>query len=338
MNGKDIFLGLGYIDRKFIEEAELAEYPKSKIHTLKRPLLIAAIVALMLMLAGCAAVAVLRMRDMKVGVFPVKEPVFNADHSEYLGTTEVPYTVLSVNGFQETPAFQASMEWYAFTQSYDPDFEIFYSVRKNLPKFPEKYDAYEIYTQEMADKVDEICRKYKLKSAGKGVVPKNPKATRQVLGVDSFLHSEAMAGMAFRYTKIYESGNFYSTFDMLMDEGGGRWPYPMTAKMYYLKKDCFNPSYVYAGNLENWAEMDYTTASGYNVRLLYSENNGSAWILYDREDAVITVDIYAAHVMPHDMDEEPVAEFISLEQMKQVADAFNFGIQPDINIGLAKTP
>lgn len=50
MNGKDIMVGLGYIDRRFVEEAE-RYHPKA--HSFKRPLLIAAVIALALMLVGC---------------------------------------------------------------------------------------------------------------------------------------------------------------------------------------------------------------------------------------------------------------------------------------------
>ena len=51
MKGKDLFLGLSYIDKQYIEEAELEDFPRRK--TLRRPLLVAAIVALTLLLVGC---------------------------------------------------------------------------------------------------------------------------------------------------------------------------------------------------------------------------------------------------------------------------------------------
>lgn len=63
MKGKNLLLGLNYIDRKFIEEAENDTLPAKRL-TLRRPLLIAAIVALMLLLVGCGVVlySLVRMR------------------------------------------------------------------------------------------------------------------------------------------------------------------------------------------------------------------------------------------------------------------------------------
>lgn len=71
MNGKDIFWGLSYINRRFIDEAEVdtvcehAKVPSGKHSTQERPLkhsrfprplLIAALIAVLLLLVGCGAV------------------------------------------------------------------------------------------------------------------------------------------------------------------------------------------------------------------------------------------------------------------------------------------
>lgn len=63
MKGKNLLLGLSYIDRKYIEEAE-TDTISTKGLTLRRPLLIAAIIALMLLLVGCGIMvySLVRMR------------------------------------------------------------------------------------------------------------------------------------------------------------------------------------------------------------------------------------------------------------------------------------
>lgn len=63
MKGKNLLLGLSYIERKFIEEAENDTLPV-KCLTLRRPLLIAAMIALMLLLVGCGIMvySMVRMR------------------------------------------------------------------------------------------------------------------------------------------------------------------------------------------------------------------------------------------------------------------------------------
>lgn len=63
MKGKNLLLGLSYIERKFIEEAENDTLPVKRL-TLRRPLLIAAMIALMLLLVGCGIMvySMVRMR------------------------------------------------------------------------------------------------------------------------------------------------------------------------------------------------------------------------------------------------------------------------------------
>ena len=73
MNGKDIFLGLKYVGEDLIEEAEYGAFPASKqksggtTHGIRRPLLVAALIAMMLLLVGCAVVYVLSMKEIKLG-------------------------------------------------------------------------------------------------------------------------------------------------------------------------------------------------------------------------------------------------------------------------------
>lgn len=67
MNGKDIFIGLKYIDADLIEEAEFGQFPARKVRSFRRPLLIAAVIALTLLLVGCAVVYVLNMQGLTLG-------------------------------------------------------------------------------------------------------------------------------------------------------------------------------------------------------------------------------------------------------------------------------
>ena len=73
MNGKDIFRGLQYIGDDLIENAETGQFPaqnqeSGKTHRpIRRPLLIAALIALLLLLVGCAVVYVLKLENVKIG-------------------------------------------------------------------------------------------------------------------------------------------------------------------------------------------------------------------------------------------------------------------------------
>ena len=69
MKGEDLFLGLSYVNPEFIEEAETVTQLQEKrpVLSLRRPVLIAAIIAMLLMLVGCAVVYVLNMRQIHIG-------------------------------------------------------------------------------------------------------------------------------------------------------------------------------------------------------------------------------------------------------------------------------
>ena len=72
MNGRDIFRGLQYIGDDLIENAETGQFPAQNQgngktrRPIRRPLLIAAVIALLLLLVGCAAVYVLKMEHVKI--------------------------------------------------------------------------------------------------------------------------------------------------------------------------------------------------------------------------------------------------------------------------------
>ena len=56
MNGKDLLIGLGSINPKYYDEAENETFMEIKKHkTIRRPLLVAAIIALTMLLVGCGA-------------------------------------------------------------------------------------------------------------------------------------------------------------------------------------------------------------------------------------------------------------------------------------------
>ena len=92
MNGKDIFLGLRYVDEEWIEEAEFGKFPHQAVQTesskkriaFRRPFLIAALIALTLLLVGCGVVYVMKMQDVKIAEAFMKINRFDNFHIHYL--------------------------------------------------------------------------------------------------------------------------------------------------------------------------------------------------------------------------------------------------------------
>lgn len=75
MNGKDLFLGMNYVNAKFVEEAETVSElkGKKKILSARRPVLIAAMIGLLLFLVGCGAAiySLVAMRTEEIQTYPI---------------------------------------------------------------------------------------------------------------------------------------------------------------------------------------------------------------------------------------------------------------------------
>ena len=97
---------------------------------------------------------------------------------------------VSSQGYPDSPEYQATKEWIAFDDSYDREFKILDAFdaetkRTGTDPFAEKYGDYGVYSQEMADKIDEICAKYKLK-LHTGCDDADEKILEEKFGVDLF--------------------------------------------------------------------------------------------------------------------------------------------------------
>lgn len=55
-----------------------------------------------------------------------------------------------------SPEHEADAEWQEFLKSYDQDESILAAVGNDSTEFEEEYGEYLCYSQEMADKIDEI--------------------------------------------------------------------------------------------------------------------------------------------------------------------------------------
>ena len=177
MNGKDLLIGLGGIGPKYYEKAETETIsPAVTRRPLRKPILIAAIIALLMLLVGC--VTYLHKLERLVVVDHTTE----VTSVPYVDMSEVPIEksketipetsaspfvsekVLSMQGYEGSPAYNALQEWLAYVTDYE--------IRNPECRFqddfqrPEACRAYTCHSQEMVDKVDELCSKYGLHILG----------------------------------------------------------------------------------------------------------------------------------------------------------------------------
>lgn len=303
MTGKDLLIGIGNISHKYYDEAEndVIAAPQSP-RVLRRPLLVAAIVALTLLLVGCAFTYILRMQHMKIGNRIVIQAVPNvAGSSEE--TMEVQLEVLSLQGMQDSPAYLANQEWLQFTQEYTPQ------LTESWDSDP-AYWAYSVQDQTMVEKVDEICEKYGLKVIGKPWHEHLDCTTfLHLIGIEDLQRSDSDAVIRVPQGRFFEGGSFTIYGNILLS--GETEPLYFTYQ--YVKKDVFYDVFAYV-NPDTVTEQTYTTEEGQNLLLLESENSGM--IMVDHEDCFISVDI-------------SLAEGISLEELAEHFDFTIYATAPD---------
>ncbi len=347
MNGKDIFLGLKYVGDDLIEKAEYGQFPTkagqtvtgNKRRSFRRPLLIAAIIALSLLLVGCTVVYALSLslREIKLGQQQVSYDVYDYDPNSgqavsYVGQETQTQQVLTLAGLRGTPASQAAWEWYAFLESYDPDGAIQKATWGSEPEFPKEYYGYGLYSQEMKDKLDEILTKYGLKLRGEQVEFKTTKLLFQALGMESVLNPGSEAVMDLSGANYYENGNL-DLYCAITIPGADGADYEKTdGYLYYRPKDCFIPDTAVLTEGE-WEEWNYTTVSGDQVLIIRSEDAGSAWIFSDMASSTVSLRLNIIREMYEEKEKGgAVAKFdlMTKHQLEQVADAIDFSLEPKL--------
>ena len=323
MTGKDLFIALGNISPKYYEEAENDTIASSQGHkSLRRPLLIAAVIALTLLLVGCAVVYALRLQDMSIGKETYTQQF--ADDGRAIEPTEKTRDIITLYGHSGDPVQLAMKEWYEYLQTYDPD-GVLMDNNPDHPEIPNQYEyTYSCYTPDMVAKVDEIAAKYNLKLLEEWI----PFQTWQgdifltESGIGSFVLPESGA----KITRI--SGMYYSpyNFDMDFDLTTDRLDTKLWGTITYTRKDYFPRAFPGGMDLSLFEQWDYTAPDGTPLLLALS-NKGSAYIIAEPENAMLIYSIdgnFSGSAYPG------ADEVMTREQLESVAEVFDYSIRPQI--------
>ena len=348
MNGKDIFLGLKYVGDDLIEKAEYGQFPTKAEHTatqkkrmsIRRPFLIAAIIAMMLLLVGCAVVYVLSMQEIKLGEQEVIQDIFEYDPDTgeaiaYIGQETVTEEVLTLAGIQGSRNYQAAQEWFAFKQEYDPNHSIIIELQSDgrVPEFPAEYAAYNIYTQEMKDKLDEIVKKYDLKLIGQTVPFRTEELVCKALGLEDIIVPGSDATMELDYAGYQECGNLNMDFTVSIPGEDEHVEQKTSCHVYYMHKDAFTEDVISLSEIESWEEWNYTTASGEEVLIFRSPEDWRGYIFCDMPNYTVTLRYTFIHEMyGNDADGNMYVdrEFMTDQQIERLADTIDFSIEPQL--------
>lgn len=324
MNANDLFEIIGEAQESYVLDAlNGAQAPQRSRRRLSFPraVLIAAVISLVLLLVGCAAVYVLRLQDLKIGeecglsLSPVPE-------NETAGTESI-RDVIAIRGYPGSPNYLATREWYEFVRGCDPNSLPAEGNAINPLGIPENfYYGYECYTWEMVDKAKEISQKYGLELMSRDIIIQRGQigVMFEALGIQGVCHPEKAARVRDGAARFYPEGNFKYEFSFLLPQGADTWPYEIPATMYYAKKDYFDPDYIGIES-ESYSQWDYTTADGTSI--LIAANSICTFFFAEQEDAFITVVLNTAMLLDSSAGQLPARE-----DMECAADLIDFTIQP----------
>lgn len=296
MNGKDLLTGLGYIGTQYYEEAEMpmaagsekgtaAMTPKRK--SLRKTILIAAVIALMVLMMGCAWI-VMSLQHMTIDT-----PSF----TDYWGEER---SIISLQGFEGSKNYEAFQEWQAFLDSYDQDRSILNVSNDFYLECPEAYYSYGCYSWEMVDKVAEICEKYSLEPLGKNWVYRQAEHLFEAVGIETVFSGTAVPLESRPFSSYcFNDGTFSMSGDIYLNEP---WDYTVGYNLRSVQKTSFDGVYSSVGDLDTYEQWEYTMKDGTTV-LLALQDEGR--IIVDKEDCFVVVtafgtpeDIFAP--IPHD--------------------------------------
>ena len=262
MNGKDLLTGLGYIGEKYYEEAEtaqMAEAPRKKL--LSRPLVIAALISLMVLLMGCAWV-VMNLNYLTIRDTDSADPTETNIYGEEIN-------VISLQGFMGTNSYAAFKEWHEFLDVYDPDNSILY----NGDDFqrPEAYESYSCYSQEMVDKIEDICQKYDLQPLGRAWYFEHAEDIFNMVGIETVFAEDVQITHSQGY--CYADGTFSLEGTL---ELGGKWDKDVSFDYRCVQKNSFDGVSRNIGNVDEYDQWNYVMQNGTQVLLVLRENGGNA--------------------------------------------------------------
>ena len=322
MNGKDLLTGLGYIGEKYYEEAEtaqMAEAPRKKL--LSRPLVIAALISLMVLLMGCAWV-VMNLEQLKLGEYSYTAPRYIDEEGNKIPETEKFMDVFSLQGVAGSPEQLAAKEWFEFEENYDPDMKLMDEADKNPIEVSRDYDAYFVYTQEMVDKVDEIVAKYGLQLAGQiaGTNNWDTDIFFQSLGLTNLHREEYPVEVQYSSGYFYACSNFKNEFYVTLQEEG-YWEHEILASMRYCAKGYLDTVFAYLHEGESYEERIYQQTGGEELLLITGDD--FAMILCDTDNAFITVSFKTTYE-----DGEEVVHRMTDRDIELVAQAMDFSVVP----------
>ncbi len=231
---------------------------------------------------------------------------------------------VSLSGWADTPESRALAEWQAFLEGYDQDGAIISEIGNSPTGFEERYGHYLVYTQEMADKLEEIVAKYELK-LHEWMEVVLPETWPQAVG--GFFRENVVPYSGY----IYENGTFRFDGDAELGAGELKGYGPIEYQFSRSVKGTFDDVALNIGDLGGFEEWGYRAADGTSVTLGLGERNRSL-ILADLGDSFVLVNVLTGR----EGDDTFSSGAIGWAELEALADSFVYSAltparEPDLN-------
>lgn len=257
MNRNDLFGAIEFIDEKIIENSEVERTMKNKRCFTRKTVVLVAVLCLLTALATTAFAAKL---------FGLRDAI--VENYTSVSDTDIE-SEMTLSGFSGSREYMAATEWKAFKESYDPDGSILAEIGNGEVDVDIEYEQCGAYTQEMADKIDEITAKYGLSlHSGFETVLLDDWNTAIGDFIDNNYaefsdnaYNTALAGY------MYDDGTF--RYDGIFDATGGR--LSVDYQFSRSAKGVFDPIFLNIGNIDDYQEQMIVTNSGVEIVAALSE-------------------------------------------------------------------
>ncbi len=216
---------------------------------------------------------------------------------------------ISLQGFAGSPEYQAALAWAESLHSYDRDGAELKKVGNQPTGFEEKYsyNGYHVYTQAMADKIDEISAQYGLALHTGG------------MQAATVAELEARFG---DFLSTYNYGGYYyadGTFQSDCEQGG------ISFQLRRCMKGTLDTVLLNITDAEQYEQWEYETASGVTVLLALGPDK--ALILADLDENFVAVNVLGGTAAPEPGTEDEFAPSpMTAERLQALADSIDFSI------------
>ena len=275
---------------------------------MKKSVLVAIIAAAILCLAGCAYV-IMKLQEISMGEYTSTVP--NPENREELiqETSEF----ISLQGLQGSAEYLATKEWQDFLANYDQDRAIISEIGNEPTGLEDLGCLYQVYTQEMYDKLMEIADKYGLRLHTEMNAVDQEELDYRVGG--SFMGDELSRGWSY----IYEDGTFQFDGEALLDE-----------KVVYMQfrrsvKGTLEEPILRIGSVEEYREVSYETSCGESVLLELGKDH--SLIYADFEECFVLMNVLAG---TEDSFLDGDKGTITMDDLKRMADGIDFVILKNV--------